>query len=300
MWKYYTRVEPVLFPRRITDQSRTLTNQRGNPTSWTTTDRTDRKALTQLRKHRNQALPCALSGCTSNRAGLSRFCRRHADRLRDVGDPVASVPTLEALRVYENVVEQWLCEECPPAQRNAVEQELSFQSRRFKRPESWAVSPGDIHRRVTQRGRAEIVKATVAKNGGNFREWFIRAAAVEGWALHHFDGLPEFRSRFVETQVGSWATQRGTPSRSWTVPYMRKDMTTIIYTAQGPKNPTVWASHKQRLRRKVSGTVQRLLGAEAIAAAKRALHLGVPLWDQPVKRGDSQFTLLTVAKSATS
>jgi hypothetical protein len=210
------------------------------------------------------------------------------------------VPTIEELKVFSDAVERWLKHECPSAQREQIEQELRFQSRKFTRPESWAVPPGELHRRITQRGRAEIVKATIAKNGGDFRDWFIRAAAVEGWALLHFDGLPEHRKRFIETQVGSWATQRGTPSRKWTMPVMRQDKTTIIYTANGPRHPTVWSSHTQWQRKKVSGAVQRLLGADALAASKRALHLGVPLWDQPVTSplGGGQIMLLDSVKVA--
>lgn len=126
----------------------------------------------------------------------------------------------------------------------------------------------------------------------------IRAAAVEGWALLHFDGLPEFRERFIETQVGSWATQRGTPSRKWTMPIMTKDTSTILYTPNGPRHPTVWSSHTQKLRKKVSGAVQRLLGEDAVAASKKALHLGVPLWDQPVKSpfAEGYVTLLVSVK----
>ncbi len=275
-----------------------MPNQRGNPTTWMTTDRSERKSQTQLRKLRNQTLPCSLKGCSHSRAGLSRFCRSHADRVRDIGDPIATVPTLEELKVFSNAVEQWLRHQCQPMQREQIEQELRYQSRKFTRPESWAVAPGELHRRITQRGRAEIVKATIAKNGGDFREWFIRTAAVNGWALLHFDGLPECRKRFIETQVGSWATQRGTPSRKWTMPVMRQDKTTILYTATGPKHPTVWSSHTQWQRRKVSGAVQRLLGADAIAASKKALHLGVPLWDQAVKspQGDGRVTLLDAVK----
>jgi hypothetical protein len=220
--------------------------------------------------------------------------------VRDVGDPIATVPTTEELKVFSDAVERWIKHECPQGQREQIEQELRFQSRSFIRPESWAVPPGQLHRKITQRGRAEIVKATVGKNGGDFREWFIRAAAVEGWALLHFDGLPEFRKRFIETQVGSWATQRGTPSRTWTMPVMRQDKTTVLYTANGPTHPKVWSSLTQRQRRKVSGAVQRLLGADAIAASKRALHLGVPLWDQPVNRGGNHVTLLNDVKGALS
>ncbi|TPN83801.1 hypothetical protein FJ987_22235 [Mesorhizobium sp. CU2] len=248
-----------------------------------TKERSDRKSVTALRKHRNQALTCSLQGCHHHRAGLSRFCRIHADRIRDVGDPIATIPPAEELHTFSQAIERWLAKGCPPQLRSQIEQELCYQSRRFKRPESWAVSPGSLHRRITQRGRAEIVKATVAKNGSDFRDWFIRAAAVEGWALLHFDGLPEFRERFIETQVGSWATQRGTPSRKWTMPIMTKDTSTILYTPKGPRHPTVWSSHTQKLRKKVSGAVQRLLGEDAVAASKKALHLGVPLWDQPVK-----------------
>jgi hypothetical protein len=279
-------------------QENEMSNQRGNPTTWMTTDRTDRKSLTTLRKHRNQALPCSHKGCANLRAGLSRFCRAHADRLRDVGDPIATVPSLEELQVFTKAIERWIEHDCLPMQRDQIEQELRFQARKFNRPESWAVQPGALHRRITQRGRAEIVKATVAKKGGDFRDWFIRAAAVEGWALLNFDGLPEFRKRFVETQAGSWATQRGTPSRKWTMPVMTKDTTTILYTANGPRHPTVWSSHTQFQRRKVSGAVQRLLGADAIAAANRCLHLGVPLWDQPVASsfGDGCITLLASVK----
>lgn len=277
-----------------------MTSQRGNPTTWMTTDRTDRTSLTQIRKLRNQVLPCSHKGCSHTRAGLSRFCRAHADRLRDVGDPIATVPTAAELKVFEQAVERWITDECQPIQRGQVEEELRFQSRKFTRPESWAVSPGDLHRRISQRGRAEIVKATIAKHGGDFREWFIRAAAVEGWALLNFDGLPEFRRRFIETQAGSWATQRGTPSRTWTMPVMRGDKTTILYTANGPKHPRVLSYHTQRQRKKISGAVQRLLGADAIAASKRALHLGVPLWDQPVTSPVStgQITLLDAIRLA--
>lgn len=281
-------------------QENEMSNQRGNPTTWMTTDRTDRKSLTTLRKHRNQALPCSHKGCGNQRGGLSRFCRAHADRLRDVGDPIATVPSLEELQVFCRAIEAWMEHSCLPTQRDQIEQELRFQARKFTRPESWAVQPGELHRRITQRGRAEIVKATVAKNGGDFRHWFIRAAAVEGWALLNFDGLPEFRKRFVETQAGSWATQRGTPSRKWTMPVMTKDTTTILYTQHGPRHPTVWSSHTRVLRKKVSGTVQRLLGEDALAASKKALHLGVPLWDQPVKSpfGEGYVTLLNSVKLA--
>lgn len=75
---------------------------------------------------------------------------------------------------------------------------------------------------------------------------------------------------------------------------MTKDTTTILYTANGPRHPTVWSSHTQLQRKKVSGTVQRLLGADALAAAKSSLHLGVSLWDQPVKSpiGEGYVTLL--------
>lgn len=278
----------------------TVTSQRGNPTTWMTKDRSDRASLTKFRKLRNEALPCTHKGCTNPRAGLSRFCRSHADRLRDIGDPVATVPSLGELEVFSKAIERWIEQDCLPMQRDQIEQELRFQARKFNRPESWAVRPGDLHRRITQRGRAEIVKATIAKNGGDFREWFIRAAAVEGWAMLHFDGLPEFRKRFIETQAGSWATQRGTPSRKWTMPVMTKDTTTILYTANGPRHPTVWSSHTQLQRRKVSGAVQRLLGADAIAASNSCLHLGVPLWDQPVASsfGDGCITLLASVKIA--
>lgn len=284
----------------MNDQRITLTSQGGNPTTWMTTDRSDRTSLTKFRKLRNQALPCSHKGCANQRAGLSRFCRTHADRLRDIGDPIATLPSLGELEVFARAIERWIEQDCLPMQRDQIEQELRFQARKFNRPESWAVRPGDLHRRITQRGRAEIVKATVAKNGGDFRDWFIRAVAVEGWALLHFDGLPEFRKRFIETQAGSWATQRGTPSRKWTMPIMQEDKTTILYTSKGPRHPKVWSSLTQVQRKKVSGTVQRLLGADAIAAANSCLHLGVRLWDQPVKSPFScdQITLLDSVKIA--
>ncbi len=278
-----------------------MINQQGNPTTWFTADRTDRKSLTLLRKQRNQSQPCSLKGCSHTRAGLSRFCRSHADRVRDVGDPIATVPTSEELIIFSDAIERWIKLECPPGQREQIEQELRFQARSFIRPQSWAVPPGQLHTRITQRGRAEIVKATITKKHGDFREWFIRAAAVEGWALLYFDGLPEFRRRFIETQAGSWATQRGTPSRKWTMPIMREDTTTILYTNDGPKHPMVQSSHTQVQRKKVSGAVQRLLGADAIVASKKALNLGVPLWDQPVSssRGMTPVTLLDAVKLST-
>ncbi|MBM2715850.1 hypothetical protein JQK88_32590 [Mesorhizobium caraganae] len=81
---------------------------------------------------------------------------------------------------------------------------------------------------------------------------------------------------------------------------MTKDTSTILYTPNGPRHPTVWSSHTQKVRKKVSGAVQRLLGEDAVAAAKKALHLGVPLWDQPVTSsiGGGQITLLNAVKIA--
>lgn len=277
-----------------------MSNQQGNPSTWITKDRSDRRSLTQLRKQRNQAKFCSLKGCSSARAGLSRYCRRHADRIRDIGDPIATVPTVAELDIVAREVERWIRHGCCPTQRDEIEQELHYQSRRITRPKSWAVNPGDMHRRISQRGRAEIVKATAGKHGANFRDWLIRAAAVEAWAMLHFDGLPEFRKRFIQTQSGSWATQRGTPSRSWTMPVMHEDTTTILYTANGPKHPMVHSSFTQRQSRKISGAVQRLLGADAIAASKQALQPNGPLWDQPVPstNGQDQITLLNAIKFA--
>lgn len=184
---------------------------------------------------------------------------------------MSRLPTAPELAVYQKAIESYLKDTLPKGERKRVEAELQYQIKRVSRPVSWAAPPSDMHRRIPQQGRAEIVKAHVLKNGGNLRDAVLYALAVEAWAQDHFDGMKRYRERFIHTQAGRWFTRRGTPSIKRELQSSRLDTDTILYTAQGPKHPRIEESRTWYDRAHISGPVRRVLGKEALQLGQ---HVG--------------------------
>lgn len=258
-------------------------NRRGRPVTWFTQDRTDRTAKTRERKAKNQQLPCDVPGCTHHRDGLSSLCREHAMRLKDCGDPIARLPTALELSVFEKAIDLYLAHVLSEDERQRLETELSYQTKLVSRPVSWAAKPSDMHRRIPQKGRAEIVKATVLKEGGDLRQAVIRALAVEGWALVYFSGMERYRERFIHTQAGRWFTKRGTPSVKRQTEVSHLDHSRVLFTPNGVKHPRIYETETRYERAHISGPVRKVLGEEALKIAHGVF--GKTFWETPVSAG---------------
>lgn len=269
---------------------------RGRPVAWFTQDRSGRKHKLKAAKAVNETQGCAVARCDDHRAGLSSLCRKHADRLKDIGDPVARVPTRNEIVIFEKAIDLYLAT-LPKRRQGEIAIELDNRARVFQRPPSWAAMPSDMHHRLPQQARAEIIKAWLTKDAKDPRGFFKRALAVEGWAAVYFDGMPRYRRRFIATHAASWATTRGTPGKKLTRRGLRDDPATVISTPNGwrhPKIETVWTEYQ---RAHISGPVKARLGQEALDAAYQAYGRG--FWDSAVSTQDGRdMTLLDYTKLA--
>ena len=268
----------------------------GPPVTWFTQDRSNRKDELNAKKAENEKLECDVPGCTCKRAGMSRLCRRHADRIKSIGDPVATVPTQNELLIFKKAIDLYL-KTLTPERLSEIELELDYQARQFRRPVSWAAMPSDMHHRLPQAARAEIIKAWLTKDDKDPRDFFKHALAVEGWTIVFFDGMARYRNRFIQTNTGTWATSRGTPRKDWTRLSFTEDATTIIYGPNGPYHPRIEKLWTEYQTAHISGPVKARLGREAIHAAHTAY--GKSFWDCSVElTDDRQMTILDYTRLA--
>jgi len=278
---------------------------RGRPVAWFTQAQHDRRRKLQSEAATNQQLTCVVPGCDQNRFGVSKLCRRHTNRMRKTGDPIATLPPKDELEVFERIIRGYR-EGLSQNVQERVCAEERHQSRIWQRPVSWAALPSEMHRRIPQRGKAEIIRAHMTKDGRDFARFFVRALAVEGWTKAFFDGLPQYRNRFIHTQTGAWATKKSLPSKTYTSKQKKLDRTIVLFAENGHRHPTVEEIAKQYHRAHISGTVKAILGKDALESANQiyCVARGEPkgtFWDQTIETADTgEMSLLDYARQAAS
>ncbi len=199
--------------------------------------------------------------------------------------------------IFEKAIDLYL-DTMSKSRRQTVQNELDNQAKNYRRPIAWAAGPQDMHRRLPQKARAEIIKAWLTKDAKDPRDFFRRALAVEGWAVVYYDGMLRYRKRFIATQAASWATTRGTPRKKYTRRSYTDDKTLMLSGPNGwrhPKIERVWTEYHHA---HISGPVKHRLGREALEAAHSAY--GRSFWDNAVttKDDDQQMTLLDYTNGA--
>ena len=274
----------------------------GRPVEWLTQTRHGCKERIRRTPPETEREPCEVPGCDQHRNPYGRFCKKHTDRSRRTGDPIASIPPLAEVMIFERVIDEFrgiLSEQ----DRSYVEMEERQQVKRWQRPASWAAKASDMHKRITQAGRAEIIKACMVKDGRRLDRFFVRALAVEGWCTAYFDGLPSQRKRFVCAQAGRWTTKRSGPTMPVTKRTRQADTTTVIHTADGPAHPVIVTVEKQYRKSSISSAVKAALGGHALDSARSIYGLSLgrssPFWEQTIETNEvGTMTLLDFAKHA--
>lgn len=264
------------------------------PTDWFTEERPSQAERQAQRKAANEKKTCSVPGCNRHRAGVSSMCDYHARRMRRDGDPVARQPLAVELDVIKETIRASLRKD-NPVNKKLRHNETDHQARTlWKRPNGWAAGPHELHRKLTQKAKAEIIKAHLSKLEIPLEGLFEHTLAVLGWTAIYFDGLLKYRSRFIETQAGKWCSRRGKPKQSFILERVSEDKTQVVYGPNGPYHPVLHDIWVKRVRPYVSATVERLLGRDAVASTK-AIY-GSTFWDQEFQNTDR--TNLQIAKDA--
>lgn len=209
----------------------------------------------------NEKLECLAPACDALRADRSQYCLRHARRLRDAGDPVCRLPKAAELKVYQRQLEQQI-EELPERSRKQLEDLMDEAVRsKLRKPEGWATGYYGIHGRMPIKAKAAIVLANLGKHGVDLRELLIRALALEAWAKDRYNGMPQNRERFIQTQIGKLAIRKARLVFTRRIHTQRVDASVIYYTPDGPKPGKVAVEIEKRAYKNLSGTVARQIGA---------------------------------------
>ena len=265
---------------------------RGNPVNWHTKPAYPHEDL-KGRKARNEQHPCIVPGCDTKRRGVSSMCRYHSKKMSHEGDPIAQQPTKAELEVFKQVIARERQRE--PGEDAKVLGEIKGQIKaHWTRPPQWAAKPSDMHRKMTQQAKAEVIKGHLSKTQIDLEPMFVHALAVQGWVMLRFRGLPQYRKRFLETQCGKWATRRGSPKQTFKQVKAVTDRTTVIHGPEGPKHPVSFETYEQVIRPFISGTVERRLGEEIIRGTNAAF--GRDWWDREFS--GTNKTRLDIALSA--
>ena len=274
----------------------------GKPIDWLTQTRHGCKDRLRRIPAENERDRCDVPGCDKHRNPYGRFCKKHTDRARRAGDPVATIPPLAEIMIFERVIDDFRAI-LSDRDREYVEVEERRHVQQWQRPASWVAKASDMHKRVSQAGRVEIIKACMAKDGRRLDRFFVRALAVEGWRAAYFDGLPSQRKRFVAAQAGRWTTKRSGPTMPVTKRIRHADTSTVIHTADGPMHPVIVTLEQQYRKSSISGAVKAALGADALASARSIYGLALgrpgPFWEQTVETNEAgAMPLLDFAKHA--
>jgi hypothetical protein len=224
--------------------------ERGRPVTWTTEDRMGRYYRSSNTNHinDNQKLECSAPTCDNQRSDRSHYCLRHARRLRDAGDPVCRLPRRaeierlqRALQSHLEGIPEDVKYELDMATKTAIKQKLA-------KPIGWAAGYRGIHGKMPIKGKAAIVLANLVKHDVDLGILITRAVVLHGWAKTRYNGMPQNRTRFLETQTGKLAIRKA----KLAIPRRQIDLTTR-------DESLVWKN--------LSGTVARQVGEWVISAA---------------------------------
>lgn len=229
----------------------------GRPVGWTTADRMGRyyRYANADAIEENERLECSAPACDRNRSDRSRYCQKHAKRLRDAGDPICRLPKRKELEDLRKRFETFI-KELPEDKQRELDVAIRTATRRhLQKPEGWAAGYYAIHARQPPKAKAAIILANLTKNSEDLKILIVRAALLHGWARIRFNGIPENRARFIETQAGKPAIRKSklVGRRS------RLSQPEMGAKPRSANNEIAWKN--------VSGTVARSLGRRIILAA---------------------------------
>ena len=208
-----------------------------------------------------EKLECLAPACDALRADRSRYCLRHARRLRDAGDPVCRLPKATELKAYQRQLEQRIGQ-FPEKTRKQLEDLMDEAIRtKLRKPEGWATGYYGIHGRMPIRAKAAIVLANLGKHGVDLRDLIIRALVLEAWAKDRYNGMPQNRERFIRTQIGKLAIRKARLVFTRRIRTQRVDASVIYYTSDGPRPGKVAVEVEKKAYKNLSGTVARQIGA---------------------------------------
>jgi hypothetical protein len=241
----------------------------GRPVDW----RVSKQAANNAQQLRDRAVlnelkPCSFPGCHHHRAGISRYCKNHRDLTSTRGDPIARKPLLNELIIIEHAISVYLSTNKVKAAQVALDLK-ALEHRASAIPPSFMLRPSDVHRGLPQRAKAEALKANwIHKHGRAYTSTVTRSLALIGWLAIYYDGLPENRLAFLQTEAGN---------------------TFGVFIKRFPNS---------RLVKYPSGATYRHLGREVLGHA-RAIYGGSSFWDRPVETADGQsMTILDYTRMA--
>lgn len=243
---------------------------RGAPRDWRVAPQSPVSASQFTRRARtNETLPCQCPGCTSTRAGVSRYCGPHRTAASKRGDPVARIPTANELAIFRHAVKVFLA--ANPVAARKVERATAELERRMYLPPSFQLRYSDMHRKLPRVAKAKGLLANwYHARGKSYGDATLHALALTGWMAVFYDGLPENRTAFLRTCAGGLLGDvRLTPrSRAF--------------------KPRKYAT---------SGATKRDLGVDFLRHANETY--GVDFWSSPVTTEDGQsMSLLSYTKLA--
>lgn len=245
----------------------------GRPVDWTTPDRIGRyyREANAEAIADNEKIECLAPACDGLRSDRSRYCARHARRLRDAGDPVCRLPKAQELQVHENRLRRDI-EQLPEPAKSRVRAIMDDVVRtRLRKPEGWAAGYYGIHGRMPIKAKAAVVLANLAKHRFDQSELVYRALALEAWARTRYNGMPQNRERFIQTQIGKLAIRKAGLAFTQRIRTSRVDTSVMHFTPQGPKPGKIAIEIEKKAYKNLSGTVAREVGASVLEASS-------PIW----------------------
>lgn len=215
----------------------------------------------------NETLECLAPTCDHQRSDRSRYCLRHARRLRDAGDPVCRLPRASELKAYQTQLEQQI-EGLPEQSRIQLENLIDDGVRsKLRKPPGWAAGYYGIHGRLPINAKAVIVLANLEKRRVDFRDLIVRAVVLEAWAKVRYNGMPQNRERFIQTQIGKLAIRKARLVFTQRIRTKKDDASVIYYTPNGPKHGKVAVETEKAAYKNLSGTVARQIGILVLEAS---------------------------------
>jgi len=216
----------------------------------------------------NEALECIAPTCDHQRSDRSQYCLRHARRLRDAGDPVSRLPKAAELKGYRRQLEQQI-NQLPEETRRRLEDALDEVVRsKLRKPPGWAAGYYSIHGRQPIRAKASIVLANLEKRRVDLTELIVRAMVIQSWCRGRYNGMPQNRERFIQTQIGKLAIRKARLVFTQRIRTQQTDTSVIYYTPNGPKHGTVAVDVEKTAYNNLSGTVARQIGSLVLEASR--------------------------------
>ncbi|WP_289036640.1 hypothetical protein [uncultured Roseibium sp.] len=138
---------------------------------------------------------------------------------------------------------------------------------KLRKPEGWAAGYYGIHGRLPIKAKAAIVLANLEKRRVDLRQLIVRALALEAWAKIRFNGMPQNRERFIQTQIGKLAIRQARLVFTQRIRKHEVDASVIYYTPNGPRHGRVAVEIEKTAYKNLSGTVARQIGILVLEAS---------------------------------